>query len=453
MSLNDERTGYFDGPTSPTSPQDSAPSESQPLLPPRQRRASDSSPGTFPNAVSTARQKHRRIAPTGIASLPKASAGIKVGPQRASRKLEKLKILPSPAEEEEESGRDVYSQVTRIKDQTARRDAERLGKAEKATLPRVTAYCTAKEYNLDQLMRYLKGKASVRGSNPKRIDECIYSPFSYSFEDQNRTTDLLNLATPTIPEDPLEDDENADAASVISFVKQQVPVASEVFLFSYGVVVIWGMTEKDENRFLKDLEKFEKDKLPEDSVQVENFNYYITDSYQPRIYNDFITLKDGKNYMYKLSISHAIAQSAKISLLEDYLDATIEEMKSIPREVATTGKIKMSRKTAMMHIGELFILRIEINLQGNVLDSPELMWDEPHLDPLYKATRAYLEINQRVAILNQRLDVIGDLLQMLKEQMSHSHGEYLEWIVIILIAAEILVALINVVVDLAAASD
>lgn len=88
----------------------------------------------------------------------------------------------------------------------------------------------------------------------------------------------------------------------------------------------------------------------------------------------------------------------------------------------------MSRKTAMMHIGELFILRIEINLQGNVLDSPELMWAEPHLEPLYQAARSYLEINQRVAILNQRLDVIGDLLQMLKEQMTHSHGEYLEWI-------------------------
>jgi uncharacterized Rmd1/YagE family protein len=57
-----------------------------------------------------------------------------------------------------------------------------------------------------------------------------------------------------------------------------------------------------------------------------------------------------------------------------------------------------------------------------------MLYQEPHLDPLYKATRAYLEISQRVSILNQRLDVIGDLLQMLKEQMSHSHGEYLEWI-------------------------
>lgn len=63
-----------------------------------------------------------------------------------------------------------------------------------------------------------------------------------------------------------------------------------------------------------------------------------------------------------------------------------------------------------MHIGELFILRININLQGSVLDSPELMWSEPELEPTYAAARSYLEINQRVSLLNQRLDVIGDLV-------------------------------------------
>ena len=63
-----------------------------------------------------------------------------------------------------------------------------------------------------------------------------------------------------------------------------------------------------------------------------------------------------------------------------------------------------------------------------MLDSPELMWAEPKLLPTYEATRIYLEINQRVQLLNQKVDVISDLLQMLKQQMTHSHSEYLEWI-------------------------
>ena len=77
-----------------------------------------------------------------------------------------------------------------------------------------------------------------------------------------------------------------------------------------------------------------------------------------------------------------------------------------------TGKVRMSRKKIMMHIGDLFILRININLQGSVMDSPELMWAEPHLEPVYQAARSYLEINQRVSLLNQRLDVISDLVRI-----------------------------------------
>lgn len=49
-------------------------------------------------------------------------------------------------------------------------------------------------------------------------------------------------------------------------------------------------------------------------------------------------------------------------------------MNSIPTDIATSGKVNMSRREIMKHIGELFILRININLQGSVLDSPELMW-------------------------------------------------------------------------------
>jgi uncharacterized Rmd1/YagE family protein len=81
-----------------------------------------------------------------------------------------------------------------------------------------------------------------------------------------------------------------------------------------------------------------------------------------------------------------------------------------------------------MQIGELFILRINIHLQGSVLDAPELMWAEPQLDPIYQAVRSYLEMDQRVGLLTERLNVIADLLAVLKDQLTHTHGEYLEWI-------------------------
>ena len=63
-----------------------------------------------------------------------------------------------------------------------------------------------------------------------------------------------------------------------------------------------------------------------------------------------------------------------------------------------------------------------------MLDSPELFWAEPQLEPVYSAVRSYLEMDQRVELLMARLDVLGDLLAVLKDQVRTSHGEYLEWI-------------------------
>jgi uncharacterized Rmd1/YagE family protein len=364
----------------------------------------------------------------------------KLGPQRISRNTQKLKILPeeplSAIIEDVGIGanRDVYSQVSRIKDTSARIDAERLGKNQRSLLPRVTAYCTASSYKMKDIIRWLKDSKRVHDSHPKLFDECLYTPFVYNDwrgDKRKGKDDLIRL-----------DDEGGE----ITIDDWH----TDVFIFEYGVVVLWGFTLREEQAFLSDLAKFEMEKLAAEDVQVEEFNYYITKSYQPRIYNDFITLRDGSNYMLKLSISHAISQSVKISLFEELVDNTIEDTQDIPQQIASAGKVGMSKDEIMKSIGELFILRINVNLHGSVLDSPEIMWAEPHLEPIYQATRGYLEINQRVALLNQRLEVVSDLLQMLKEQLGHSNEEYLEFIVIILVGVEVLVSVINIIVDIVA---
>lgn len=81
-----------------------------------------------------------------------------------------------------------------------------------------------------------------------------------------------------------------------------------------------------------------------------------------------------------------------------------------------------------MQIGELFILRISVHLNGSVLDTPELFWTRPQLEPVYQAVRKYLEMDQRAGLLTERLNVIADLLAVLKDHRSHGTGERLEWI-------------------------
>ncbi|KAI0400974.1 hypothetical protein F4802DRAFT_609735 [Xylaria palmicola] len=467
---------------------------------------SGATPGGTPPMLSVLNNRLRRRNSHGsvFTALPPALFP-KIGPQRSSKTAQKLKLLPNPeleeADQDEESGRDVYSQFTRIKDPMARRDAARLGKADRERLPRVTAYCTANKYQMEGLMRFLKGRGKSKGANPKLIDECIYSPYNYArggpadrteaFEDFRERPIFTHERRHSTGELEVEEASKAyQRETLIDFQGEQQPQhghdpersydpgrdaayaaednapsqvvdadfdthvhTPEVFLFDYGVVVIWGMSLAHEQRFLKDIAKFELEKLNPDDVETECFNFYYTRDYQARIYNDFITLRDRNNYMTKLAISHALAQSVKTSLFEELIASTIDACKDIPTQIALAGKIALSQTQINMQIGELFILRINIHLNGSVLDTPELFWVEPHLEPVYQAVRSYLEMDQRVGLLTERLDVIADLLAVLKDQLSHGHGEKLEWIVIVLIAAEIVVAAINIVVDLYAGVD
>lgn len=448
--------------------------------------------------LSALNSKLRRRNSSGSPLVPPNIPVPKIGPQRTTRTAQKLKLLPDPEHGEEgpdeESGRDVYAQFTRIKDPTARRDAARLGKADRERLPRVTAYCTANSYRMDDLMRFLKGKVKIRGAAPKLFDECIYTPYNYrksglekvasssmaeeyprkrprrysdsavevDTHSEQRREDLIDLHTQggdisldngesSAPNHTPQEMQQPSELSLATLDFDTQVHTPEVFLFDYGTVVIWGMTLQQEHRFLKEIAKFEVEKLSKEDVQTEDFNFYYTREYQARIYNDFISLREKKNYMTKLAISHALSQSVKTSLYEDLVDNTIETTKDIPSQIATSGKVNLNKTQINMQIGELFILRINIHLQGSVLDAPELMWAEPQLDPVYQAVRSYLEMDQRVGLLTERLNVIGDLLAVLKDQLTVTHGELLEWIVIILIFAEIVVAAINIFVDMHAA--
>lgn len=328
---------------------------------PTQSSSSLGGPPMLAALNSKLRRRNSGPASANAAAGLQRALGPKIGPQRSTKKAEKLKLLPAPEldgeDQDEESGRDVYSQYTRIKDPTARRDAARLGKADRDRLPRVTAYCTANRYEMEGLSRYLKGRSKQRGAIPKTIDECIYTPYNYakprrpdpiqSYERRHSTggdprgegtsdPDLIDFRADVsshefgnghsengFPEQgdagELQSEEllgpgpggDESVAETIPDFDIQVHTP-EVFLFDYGVVVIWGMSAAQEKRFLKEIAKFELEKLAPDDVEVELFNFYYTREYQARIYNDFITLRDKNNYMTKLAISHALAQSVKV---------------------------------------------------------------------------------------------------------------------------------------------
>ncbi|KAJ2816163.1 sporulation protein rmd1, partial [Coemansia sp. 'formosensis'] len=285
---------------------------------------------------------------------------------RTTKTSQKLKILPEDEEGGPSTDVDDYLGLTGVYDQIEhmrgaqdlRNEITRLKNLPMGSLPRVTAYATASSYTMTLLFKWIQSRKDQNDTAPKLLDECIYSPFVYGPSEAI----TINM------DEVLIDDDRQNT----EFSETYIPIKSEIFIFDYGVIVIWGMDERHEKEFLQEIEPFEVEKIDEDDIEMEELEFYINPNAQSRIYNDVISLRTTKGHMAKLAISHAIAQATKLSLYEGLVDETIEATRHIPQRMAESGTVEMTRKGLIRKIGQLFIMRVNVNLVSNILDTPEI---------------------------------------------------------------------------------
>jgi uncharacterized Rmd1/YagE family protein len=209
--------------------------------------------------------------------------------------------------------------------------------------------------------------------------------------------------------------------------------SGETWLFDYGVVVFWAV-EEDERQAL--LSRLQMDDTQEEGLQQEHFRFVINGA-EERISQDTITLVDD-NPLSRLAISHALAQSLKLAEYESQAQRTIQNHSDLPEALATTGKIALSRREIARIRGQLFSTKSDIILHYGLLDTPQFFWEYPEYESTYNMAARYMEIHQRVELLSKKLETIHELFGMLADEQKHQHSSFLEWIIIILIAIEII---------------
>ncbi|KAF3002567.1 hypothetical protein E8E13_007946 [Curvularia kusanoi] len=429
-------------------------------------------------------------------------------PTRSSKLSEKLVLLPETNEDDEDekgefdggeaAGPPTDAQLGRRKGgPTDKSYAERLPKARRTDkLSRVTAYCTAQAYKMKSTAAFVKDTHNAR---TKLYDDCLYCVYHLPLlpgGDGYRVRSSPALKSPggkTVLDEEIErnearhhhegyfgdeetyfvrDDDQAsdespnflshntsnrdrrDSDSQPGRVPPNALTFGEMFVFSYGVVVFWNFTEKQEKDILADLTfsanhtgiQIATRPLTESDFETEEFHFeYNPEIPRPRVYNDMITLKSG-DHMIKLAMSHAIAQSTKLSLFEEGMNRTMLAAQYVPKRLALTGKLGMRRTDVVKMIGQLFTSRVDVNLSSNLLDDPAFFWDsEPTLHPLYTAVREYLEIKPRIQVLNERCQVFLDLGEILSDSISDKKMTRITWIIIFLIVVSICVTCLEVI--------
>lgn len=383
-------------------------------------------------SVSLGRRKS-----SGQLILPQQRIAQQNVPGRSTKVSEKLVLIPETIEEKDdleddllqgqEGGERPYNDneadtLRARKGMRGKSWAERLPKAKRAELARVTAYSVAQGYKMQSTAKFVRDR---HGAKTKLYDDCLYTVYHLPLlpgSEGYRIRSSPILKSPggkAVLDEEIERSEardyhegyfdDNDAYSVRGGEesprdghqvqihrsnsqrrrRDDTPKAAhvqrsdspnriapdattfgEMFVFSYGVCVFWNFTERQEKDILADFtfsaietgNSLVLRPQDESDFETEEFHFeYDPLVDRPRVFNDMITLRSG-DHMIKLAISHAISQSTKLSFFEEKMSQTMLDAQYVPKRLALTGQLGMSRTEIVKILGRLFKSRVDVNL-------------------------------------------------------------------------------------------
>ncbi|KAJ8609955.1 hypothetical protein CTAYLR_008086 [Chrysophaeum taylorii] len=318
---------------------------------------------------------------------------------------------------------------------------------------RVSVYCVGDVVDCGVLLKRLERGKVARPRGPwvdVLWENAVHSSQMVECKKQQRRTHLEDEDAGDLGDFEASEEDVAPPRSPPRSPPRDEYWTKHVFVFGFGCVVMWGFDKSEERELVAGL-------LGDHSVDAgltsaaERVEAHDTMTYKVEAgrgtcKNDVIRLSSD-DPLEKFSLSYALAQSAKLFIWEFRVDVTIKEVKHIPERLAATGKTDLTEKRISQMIGKVFIERTQVNLHSEILDVPELLWEDDQHEPGYVELRQHLDVPERVDLLNNRLDILKELLEVLNTQLSNHHSSRLEIIVIWLIIAEILVTLFAFIMD------
>jgi uncharacterized Rmd1/YagE family protein len=208
-------------------------------------------------------------------------------------------------------------------------------------------------------------------------------------------------------------------------------------LFRYGVAVLIGLSAEDERNFMEKLApriggKFTP--IEEETANVESAGE--TEDQVPA---------GGPIHVREMSperllvVSDVLAKSVVLAHDEREVAKVFEVIEPFARELATHGRTRRNRKGIFKLIGNALLVQQRVSGRVAVTEKPDALWERPDLERLYARLEDEYELKERAEALNRKLAVVAETAQTLADIIDTRRAFRLEFIVVVLIAFEIIV--------------
>ncbi len=205
-------------------------------------------------------------------------------------------------------------------------------------------------------------------------------------------------------------------------------------VFDYGSVVFFGIEKTVQTDIIGSIRKIlalAVNELESEQINIE----VVADSPTKALFDKVIV--NHINVDVARIIMLNVAQSVALDYYIEQTNIMLEQTAYFSDELERKGRFSIKGKRLLKYIGKALNLKNRIARNLYIFDSPDVTWDDQYLNDLHTQLNLELDIRIRYRSLQESLDIIQENLEIYKDINQHSHSSTLEWIIIILIAVEI----------------
>jgi uncharacterized Rmd1/YagE family protein len=212
-----------------------------------------------------------------------------------------------------------------------------------------------------------------------------------------------------------------------------------VYVFKYGVVAFMNYDEPEREEFLKRIAPFCKNvfQLPlseefevETNAKENKFGFNKIEIIRP----DIEVLR-----LIMLNVS----QSVSLDYYSEQTNLLLEETNSQTQTLERKGRLDISGVHLKKYIGKTLNLKNRIAENLYIFDSPPETWEDENLNRIDLGLKRTFDLQERYRDIREGLEMIRENLELFKDLLQYRNSTVLEWIIIILVALEVL----NLVID------
>ncbi len=265
-------------------------------------------------------------------------------------------------------------------------------------------------------------------SEPRAESEkVVVKAFDYASEfdlKEAREIVLASTGGKLLDDDPL----------LVQITRQKI-----IMVFDYGAVVFFDHTDDEIRQMLSLLDAcaWRKNKR----MSQDDFTLYLAPRTKKPEGTDELTVRD-LNRDIALVVGVVLSRSVSVEYYESLVGNALATFEETISELATRGWMPRRRRELTKQVG--FALSVEHELAYNisVLDDPDIVWDGgTKIEALYASLKREFDLEDRIRLIQQKVSIISRSSTFVLSRLESQRSNMLEWIIILLIFSEIILAL------------